>query len=171
MSFNWSSCYPAENVCPPYCTLFSCDEIYGMVSARDSSPMYKMLRTIDACSSCSITTKCAGWGNITRTETSGAARSVKYAVEHCDLESCGRVYVDACSPYAKNVILTSIIAFIATTILGYFCIQIYQMYKKRARVTSATYETGTEIDVETIDDEEQTKNPVAPLKTEENASV
>ena len=103
-------------MCHPYCTLFTCDEIYNIVGSRDSLPMYGVVRTIDACSSCSITTKCSGWGNVTRADTSIDASSVRYAVDSCNLESCGRVYVEACSTYSKGIILASIIAFILTTI-------------------------------------------------------
>ena len=105
------------------------------------------------------------------TETSGAASSVKNSVDHCELQSCGRVYVDACTPFAKNIILTSIIAFIVTTFIGYFFIQVYHLYKNRSRLSSTTYATGTEIEVEMDNENDQAENPVAALKTEENASV
>lgn len=173
MSFNWSQCYPAESECQPYCALLTCDEIYRTLGDRDSAPMYNVIRSIDACSSCSRSVRCPGWDNVTRTETVEAASSLKYAVEHCNMGSCSTVYVDSCSGFARSVILASIIAFITTTIVGYFCIQFYHMYKARPAVTIDTYSSGTGIEIEEVDDD-GTSNPVAAeinSTAQENAVV
>ena len=144
MDFKWSYCYPAETACPSCCALLSCDEIYGWMGELDSVPMYNVIRTIDACKLCD-NTKCTGWNNLTRTGTSEASSSVKYAVQNCDQASCGRVYVDACSGFARSTILSAIIAFMVTTLLGYVFIQYYFSCKRRREAHVPTPAWDTEI--------------------------
>ena len=173
MSFNWSTCYPAESACPPYCTLFSCDEIYGVIGPFDGNAfMYNTIRTIDACSACNSRALCSGWNNTTRSETAGAASSLRYSVAHCDMTNCSTVYVDACGGYVHSVVLVSIIAFLSTSILGFFFIQIYTIFTRRRPSAAIVYRNGTGFDTDTYDDDTVDKAcqdnglvlPVAPVQ-------
>ena len=162
MSGNWSSCYPAENACPPYCHLLTCDVIYGVLGGRDNNEtMYDTIRTIDACRWCDKNAACSGWDNITRSSTSDAASSLRYSVDHCGIDSCNLVHVDACRRYVRSVVLVTIIAFLATSLLGYLAIQTYVLCRGRS-VNSTVYSSGTGIDAEheekEIDDEEECNN-------------
>lgn len=151
--------------------MFGCDEIYRVFGERDGDPMYSVLRSIDACRSCSSAARCHGWENMTRLADTDGASSVQYSVEHCNMSSCGRVYVDACAGYARHVILASIIAFITTTIIGYFCIQAYQVYKNRTVVSFDQYSRGTGIQMST-DADDETQNPASVSDNQqENATV